>query len=257
MTSEVNVPGAAPAMPLLRRWEAASIGTVWRRPGDWFTPAAEALAEALEARLDTAPAAYRLGEARALVGVGITEAIDDMAVLFRAAGYESAPIRSIRALCEGWTAGDAATRVEPAMNDPESGLGSNDYLVARLGELYGAAERDGTTVSEAYALVLVDVAAADTDPWQRMARNAAIGQSLRDAYGKGRPMARLADGLYAVLVDRGPDMGRGIAELRDHISRRAGQMRVGNLMRQPPRVWIESLPDLHDYAVELVESLHR
>ena len=257
MTSEVNIPGAAPSVPLLRRWETASLGSVWRRPGDWFTPAAEALAEALEGRLDTAPSAYRLGQARAMAGVGITEAIDDMAVLFRAAGFEAAPIRSIRALCEGWTEGEATQRVVPVMNDPESGLGSMDYLIARLGELYGAVERVGGAVSTSYALVLVDVAAADTDPWHRMARNAAIGQSLQDAYGKGHPMARLADGLYAVLIARGPDMGRGVADLRDHISRRAVQMRVGNLMRQPPRVWIETLPDLHDYAVELVESLQR
>ncbi|WP_156162191.1 hypothetical protein [Demequina iriomotensis] len=257
MTSEVNTPDAAPAFALLRRWEAASIGSVWRRPGDWFTPAAEALAEALDGRLDTAPAAYRLGFARAEAGVGITEAIDDMAVLFRSAGYEAAPIRSIRSLCEGWTEGDAAQRIGPVMNDPESGLGTQDYLVVRLGEIYGAAERSGASVGSQYALVLVDVASAHTDPWQRMARNAAIGQSLRDAYGKGHPMARLADGLYAVLVERGPDMGRGVAELRDRISRRATQMRVGNLMRQPPRVWIESLPDVHAYAVDLLDSLHR
>lgn len=257
MTSEVNIPGAAPTTALLRRWETASIGTVWRRPGDWFTPAAEALVEALESRLDTAPAAFRLGEARALAGVGITEAIDDMAVLFRSAGFESAPIRSIRALCEGWTEGEAAHRVVPAMSDPESGLGTVDYLVTRLAEVYGSAERSGDLVSGTHALVLVDVAAADSDPWQRMARNAAIGHSLQDAYGKGHPMARLADGLYAVLVERGPDLGRGLGELRDHISHRAITMRVGNLMRQPPRVWIESLPDSHDYAVELVESLQR
>ncbi len=244
-------------MALLRRWETASIGTVWRRPGDWFTPAAEALVEALEARLDTAPAAYRLGQARALSGVGITEAIDDMAVLFRSAGFESAPIRSIRALCEGWTEGEAAHRMVPTMSDPESGLGTVEYLVARLGELYGAAERAGEPVSGTHALVLVDVAAADADPWQRMARNAAIGTSLQDSYGRGYPMARLADGLYAVLVERGIDLGAGLAELRDHIARRAVQMRVGNLMRQPPRVWIESLPDGHDYAVDLVESLQR
>ncbi|WP_296667230.1 hypothetical protein [Demequina sp.] len=257
MTSDVNVPGAVPTAALLRRWETASIGTVWRRPGDWFTPAAEALVEALESRLDTAPAAYRLGQARALAGVGITEAIDDMAVLFRSAGFESAPIRSIRSLCEGWTEGEAAHRMVPSMNDPESGLGTLEYLIARLGEIYGAGDRAGVPISSTHALVIVDVAAADSDPWQRMARNAAIGHALQDAYGKGHPMARLADGLYAVLVDRGPDMGHGIAELRDHISQRAIQMRVGNLMRQPPRVWIESLPDTHGYAVDLVESLQR
>ncbi len=257
MTSEVNVPGAPSPSPLMRRWETASLGTVWRRPGDWFTPAGEALAEALEARLDTAPAAFRLGQARALAGVGITEAIDDMAVLFRAAGYESAPIRTLRSLCEGWTEGEATQRVAPMMTDAESGLGTVDYLVARLAELYGAAERSGEPVGTTHALVLVDVAAEDADPWQRMARNAAIGRALQDAYGKGHPMARVSDGVYAVLVTRGPDMGAGLADLRDHISHRATQMRVGNLMRQPPRVWIESLPGTHDYVRDVLESLQR
>ncbi len=233
------------------------MGTVWRRPGDWFTPAAEALAEALESQVDTAPAAFRLGHARALAGVGITEAIDDMAVLFRAAGHESAPIQTLRSLCEGWTEGDATHRVAPMMTDAESGLGTADYLVARLGELYGAAERSGERVSSTHALVMVDVVALDTDPWQRMARNAAVGRALEDAYGKGHPMARLGDGVYAVLVERGAAMGAGVAALVNHVSHRATQMRVGNLMRQPPRVWVEPLPDSHDYVRDVLESVQR
>src|SRR5690606_38516093 len=103
MTSEVTSTGTASASALLRTWESESVSSVWLRPGDWYTPAVEALVEALEAGLDTAPAAFRLGQARAAAGVGITEALDDMAVLFRAAGFEAAPIRTIRSLCEGWT----------------------------------------------------------------------------------------------------------------------------------------------------------
>ncbi|WP_061963393.1 hypothetical protein [Demequina aurantiaca] len=257
MTTEANLPGRPASDVLLRQWESASVESVWLRPGDWYTPAAEALVEALEARLDTAPAAFRLGQARSVAGVGITEAIDDMAVLFKSAGYESAPIRSIRALCEGWTEGDTAPVATPAMKDPESGLGTSEYLTRRLAEVYGAAQRSGHLVTETHALVVVDVAVADPDPWQRMARNAAVGQALTNAYGEGYPMARISDGLYAVLVERGMSLGTGIATLRDHISDRATALRVGNLMRQPPRVWIESLPAEHSYITSLLESLQR
>lgn len=257
MTSDVNVPMPRAESALLHQWETASIDSVWLRPGDWYTPAAEALVEALEARLDTAPAAFRLGQARSSAGVGITEAIDDMAVLFRTAGFESAPIRSIRALCEGWTDGSGSPAYVPSMTDAESGLGTCEYLTQRLAEVYGASQRGGTVVTESHALVMVDVTVSESDPWQRMARNAAVGQALKGAYGEGHPMARMGDGLYAVLVERGESLGSGIALLRDHISDRALAMRVGNLMRQPPRVWIESLPGTHMYATELLDSLQR
>lgn len=257
MTTEAQRPGRRASDVLLRQWESASVESVWLRPGDWYTPATEALVEALEARLDTAPAAYRLGQARSASGVGITEAIDDMAVLFRSAKFESAPIRSIRALCEGWTEGDTAPVATPTMKDPESGLGTAEYLTQRLAEVYGAGQRSGIQVTVSHALVVVDVAVEDSDPWQRMARNAAVGQALTTAYGEGYPMARLADGLYAVLVERGAALGAGVASLRDHISERAEAMRVGNLMRQPPRVWIESLPGDHAYIAALLDSLQR
>ncbi|WP_062077047.1 hypothetical protein [Demequina globuliformis] len=253
MTETTGTPTAA----LLREWESASVQQVWLRPGDWYTPAAEALVEALEARLDTAPAAYRLGQARSTAGVGITEAIDDMSLLFRAAGFETTPIRSIRALCQGWTEGAPDLASVPTMTDPESGLGTPEYLVQRLAEVYGNAERCETDVSRTHALVVVDVSVDDSDPWQRMARNAAIGEALRGAYGAGHPMARLGEGLYAVLIRRDDQLGAGIAALRDHVAERAVAMRVDNLMRQPPRVWIETLPATHHYASALVESLQR
>ena len=257
MTSDVTSKASVEAADLLRAWESASVSSVWLRPGDWYTPAAEALVEALLQSLDTAPAAFRLGQARAAAGIGITESIDDMAVLFRAAGFQAAPIRSIRSLCEGWTERDTAPTVAPTMTDAESGLGTPEYLVQRLAEVYGAAERSASKVPVTHALVLVDVSMADHDPWQRIARNAAVGAALKDSYGQGHPMARLSDGVYAVLVDRQPSLGEGLANLRDHIAERSVEMRVGNLMRQPPRVWVESLPDSHAYVQELLESVYR
>lgn len=256
MTSETHTP-AFEAPALLERWERASLDSVWLRPGDWYTPAAEAVVEALEARLDTAPCAFRLGEARSAAGVGITEAIDDLVVLFRAAGYETAPIRSIRSLCEGWTAGSNPTLDAPTMTDAESGLGTGEYLTQRLAEVYGKAARCGGSVHDTHALVMVDVSVDNTDPWHRMSRNATVGLALRSAYGEGHPMARMGDGLYAVLVERGDALGTGIATLRHFISHHATVLKASNLMRQPPRVWIESLPQSHRFAVELVESLQR
>lgn len=257
MTSDLDVSAAPARSGLLRRWQEASIESVWLRPGDWYTPAVEALVEALEEGLDTAPAAFRLGLARCEAGVGITEAIDDMAVLFRAAGFESAPIRSIRSLCAGWTEGSPGMAGAPTMTDAESGLGTGEYLSRRLAELYGAAQRAGHDVQRTHALVMIDVSVQDSDPWQRIARNAAVGQALKNAYGEGHPMARLGDGLYTVLVERGESMGQSIALLRDHVAQTALSMRVGNLMRQPPRVWIETLPGSLRYARELLDSLQR
>jgi len=257
MTQDVTSAGPGQASTLLRSWESASVASVWLRPGDWYTPAAEALVEALQAGKDTSPAAFRLGQARAAAGVGITEAIDDMTVLFRAAGFQTPPIRSIRSLCEGWTERDTAPINAPTLTDAESGLGTAEYLVQRLGEVYGTANRSGTRVSATHALVIVDVSVADKDPWQRIARNAAVGHALKDAYGEGHPMARVSDGIYAVLVARDSALGSGLAALRDHIAERSIQMRVGNLMRQPPRVWVESLPDTHAHVQELLESVHR
>ncbi len=255
--TDLDVTGGAAQSALLAEWREASVDSVWLRPTDWYTPAVDALVEAIESSLDTAPAAARLGEARAFAGVGITESIDDLGVVFRAAGYEDTPIRSVRALCEGWTQGMSHTQTSTGMRDPESGLGTVDYLSQRLVEVYARAEQQGRSVRDTHAIVIVDVSVVDSDVWQRIARNAAVGAALRGAYGEGHPMAHLADGLYAVLVSRGPQLGTGIAALREHISERANSMRIGNLTRQPPRVWVETLPESHAYAVELLGSLQR
>ena len=255
--TEVDLTGAAAPLPaLVEQWREESVQSVWLRPSDWYTPAVEALAEAVQAGLDTAPSAFRLGAARAQSGVGITEAIDDLAIVFRAAGYEETPIRSVRALCEGWTGGNPATPTT-GMVDAESGLGTTDYLAQRLVEVYGTAKRKKESVSETHALVIVDVSVVDSDVWQRIARNAAVGAALKSAYGDGHPMAHLRDGVYGVLVRRGEALGAGIATLRENISERALSMRVGNLTRQPPRVWVEALPETHAYAVELLNTLQR
>lgn len=251
MNRDAYGPGTEPVRLLLRQWEDASVGTVWRRAGDWYTPGVEALAEALTVGASAVPAAARLGRERARAGVGISETMDDVDALYAAIGRGGSPVTTVRALCEGWADGEADFRASPAVTDAESGLATAAYLVARLAELYGSA------VADRYALVVLDVVTAGDDPWARAARNAVIGSALEDTFGRGRPMAKVSDGVFAVVVERGPDLGAALAALRDQVSVRARRLKGGNVLRQPPRVWVEALPPTHDFVGDVLEALRR
>jgi hypothetical protein len=239
------------------RWRASSVASVWLRPADWYHPAVDALVEAVLADDDACPAAERLGEARAEAGVGISETIDDLACLFGAAGLEGPPLSLVRALCEGWAAGQAAAPVLTHCIDPDSGLPTAEYLGVRLTETYGVAERAGRRPGDSHALILADVEATPLAPWSRIVRSAVVGQGLVMTFGEGHPMAALGGGVFAVLVERGPDLAVTAMQLRSVLAEHARSMGVQDLVREPPRVWVEPLPDTRMQAVELLEHLHR
>ncbi len=240
---------------LLARWRETSVRDIWLRPDDWFTSANEAAVERLIDRQDVSPAAYRLGENRATAGVGIGETIDDLTALYRVVGIEAPPMPVLRALCDGWAEAMAAIQVG-AGSDAESGLSSRDYLVRRLKEIYGRAARLNERASDCCRLLVVDVAVDAVDPWQRIARNAAVGDVLTDIFGEGHSIARLGDGHFAVLVE--PDEGvDAVSRLKSEIISVSQLLDMERLLRQPPRVWLEPLPRDFDCARELVLSLGR
>jgi hypothetical protein len=239
------------------RWRASSVASVWLRPADWYHPAVDALVEAVLADDVAGPAAERLGEARAESGVGISETIDDLACLFDAVGQGAPPLPLVRSLCEGWAAGQAAAPVLTHCIDPDSGLATREYLGVRLSETYGAAARAGRRAGETHALLLADVEAHPLEPWSRIVRSAVVGQGLVLAFGEGHPMAALGGGVFAVLVERGVDLGATAMDLRTALADHARAMGVQDLVREPPRVWLEPLPDTQAQAVELLEHLHR
>jgi hypothetical protein len=239
------------------RWRASSVASVWLRPADWYHPAVDALVEAVVAGCDAGPAAERLGEARAESGVGISETIDDLSCLFSAVGPDGPPLALVRSLCEGWAAGQAATPVLTHCIDPDSGLPTEEYLGVRLTETYGVAQRAGRRAGETHALLLADVESQPLEPWSRIVRSAVVGQGLVLAFGEGHPMAALGGGVFAVLVERGADLGATAMALRAALADHARSMGVQDLVREPPRVWLEPLPDTRMQAVELLEHLHR
>ena len=241
---------------LREEWRAETVDSVWLRPGDWYHPAVDALTEALSAGANACAAAGRLGEVRGTAGVGIAETLDDVAVLFRLVGRDPG-LDVIRALCEGWSGAIESAPVQVACMDPESGLPTAEYLGVRLGETYGAAGRHAHYAFHTHCLVLVDVASKDLAPWRRMARSAAMGRALSSAMAPGHPMAALGGGAFAVLVARDWDLGEAVRRMRLQVNEQAANLQITDLLRQPPRIWIEPLPETHARAVELLNQLRR
>ncbi|MFF2620774.1 hypothetical protein [Oerskovia jenensis] len=241
---------------LLDEWQAASTNSVWLRPGDWYHPAVEALVEALTDARCPAAAAERLGEARGRDGISIGETIDDLSCLFELWG--TAPdLRVLRAVSTGWAVGNEVVPGAPPTTDPRSGLVTVPYLVQRLQETYGLADRLGTPAPTTHCLVLVDVAIERIDGWQKVARAAAMGKVLIETFGLGHPVATLGGGIYAALCARTTDLGPLRAELRHRIERTALTFGVTAILRRPPRIWVEPLPARHADAAQMLHDLSR
>ena len=244
------------ATALRDRWREATITDVWLRPGDWFHPAVDALTEALSHGTTPLPAARRLGEVRGQTGVGIGEGIDDLAALYRL--LDTTPdVDLLREFCEGWALAVDSAPTQIGCIDPESGLPTADYLAVRLGETYSQANRHAHHAFVTHALLIVDIANGELPPWRRMARSAAMGHALTAAMGPGYPMAALGGGAFAVLVARDLDLGETVRRMRDEVEDHAAALDVGDLLRTPPRVWIEPLPETHARSVDLLSHLRR
>ncbi len=245
--------GPIPRLPagLRDRWRASSVESVWLRPSDWYHPAVDVLVEAVLADTDPRPPAEELGRARGYDGVGIAEALDDLACLYRTAGVAVPPLPAIRAMAVGWADGSSAGIGSASAYDPETGLPTRSYLELRLRETYDAAE------ATAHRLVVVDVAAGQVSGALRMARSAAAGAALTSAFGGGHPMATLGGGVFVALVRPHDDLDRQLTRLRDDLTARAAAADVRAATRQPVRAWTEQLPPSHDAAIRLLARLVR
>ncbi|MBL0887774.1 hypothetical protein [Myceligenerans indicum] len=254
--SESQQKARNPVRGLRERWRSESLATVWIRPGDWYHPAVEALVEAVVDRRPVEGPAERLGAARAAVGAGIAETLDDVAALYAVAALPIAP-QVMRAVAVGWVAEHERVPLRVTAHDPATGLPTGEYLGERLRETYGTAHREGDDVSTSHCLLMLDVGLDDLDTWQRLARSAAIGRTLHQVFGDGHPMAALTDATYAVLCERSratADMGQALRRVVEHNAEVLG---LTAEVRRPTRVWLEGLPDTHDAALMLLSHLGR
>lgn len=257
MTTNTGKDGHTRPEGLRERWRSASVGSVWRRPSDWYHPAVDALARAVDAGADPTAASWELGRARGEHGVGIAEALDDVVCLYRSTGCTAPPLEAVRALTEGWSDAHAALATQGTCVEPESGLPTQQYLGVRLAEAYGEAERADVDAALLHRLVVVDVAAGHVSGLLRAARSAAAGAALREAFGSGHPMATLGGGVFAVLVRTTDDVDALVAELRAQVAVRCADVDVRVAVRQPVRVWVEPVPATHPEAVQRLGHLAR
>lgn len=243
------------ARDLRERWRDASLAAVWLHPGDWYHPAVDAVTEAVEDGRPPLAAVERLGAARGRAGVGLGEALDDLACLYDSV-ERSPDLGTVRALAVGWVAGYESTPAMSSCTDPATGLPTRDYLGVRLRETYAVAQRRGQHATTTHCLVVVDVA-VDGPPWQRAARAATTGRTLAQVFGDGHPTAALGDGVLAVLCERGPATAQLCRTLRRVVERTARVLGSQDALRRPPRVWVERLPERHDDALTLLAHLAR
>jgi hypothetical protein len=254
-TTNAGEPGS---IGLRDSWRTASLDATWLRPGDWYHPAVDLLADAVAVGTDPLQPAEDLGRARADAGVGIGEALDDLACLYRAAGLTTAPpLEVVRAFAEGWSDAQAGMVAHGGATDPETGLPTRQYLGVRLAETYDEAERSRRPASATHELAMVDVAAGEVPPFLRAARSAAVGAALRATFGRGHPMATLGGGVFAVLAHRDDDLAGCIARLQEEIGRRCDPLDLRSVTRRPVRVWTEPLPGSHEEAVQKLATLGR
>lgn len=243
-----------PALVQVREaWRVRSLASVWLRPGDWYQPVVDDVVLAVTLDVGVLDAVEALGAARAEHGVGIGETLDDLTHLFRVLEDGPPPIEAVRALCEGWAAPGGPGFVATTCMDPESGLPTAEYLAVRLREAYGVARRRGGTPEQDLRLLLVDVARDGVAPWDRLARSAAAGRAIEVAFGEGHPAASLGGGVFAVLLERAR-VDDALATLAHQIEVVGRELGVTDVLRRPPRLWVEPLPREHRDAVALLTT---
>ncbi|MGO1317526.1 MAG: hypothetical protein ACTMIR_10905 [Cellulomonadaceae bacterium] len=237
-------------------WRAETLDSVWRTPGDWDHPAVDALSEAIAAGRSPDAAAERLGMARAEIGVGIEETLDDAAWAFRAGGRDM-PASALRAVSVGWALGQETRPALVSCVDPVSSLPTAQYLTVRLRELYARAAQQGCSVPGTHALLIADIAVEGLNIAQRFSRDATAGAELVCVLGEGHPMAALRPGLFAVVVERDEQLGTTIDRVRRALSHPGSAEAVDALAvgRRPPRVWLEALPGSAATCARLVTEL--
>jgi hypothetical protein len=232
---------AAGAQDLRARWGRRSQEAGWDPPGDWWTPAVDAVCEALAAGTDLVDPCARLGAARGRSGVGIGQSLTDLAAFTGVAGWAAPPFELVRALAEGWV---DAGRAQDTCQDPLTGMGTDAYLRTRVGELYRAPE--GAVPAALDHQLVVLALDPSIDPWRRAARLIVLGYELRRYFSRGESVCVVDRGRIAVVASRS-----------DQVDRELEALRRGPGWEHGVAVWSVPLPPTLREALTLLDGLGR
>lgn len=235
---------------LRQTWAEGSQVCGWAFESDWDTPAVDAVVDAICGDRSVWASAERLGGERAAAGVPLAEALTDVDVLADLVADRHRE-SLVRAVSLGWA--DRVIAPADAVSDALTGLASAEYLRIRLGEIYRAAEVEGSSAARSHALVVVRLGKTGSQSWTRRLPMILVGDALRTVFDAGESLARIGPAVAVAVAPRGPLLARrarlmaeliaaGVEESDDDVS---------------PHVWIEGLPETCSAAADLLSDLAR
>lgn len=238
---------------LVENWRAVSLTSAWSDSAEWWTPAVDALADALAGRpvADTLAAGATLGRQRAAAGVFLDEARADVLVAARLAGLRHADSTDlVDALTVGWVDRMLDAFFTGECLDPLTELTSLPYLMTRMAEIYAEAELRGVAVPDEHALVVVRPSAV-AGALEAETQMIVVQTAMRTAFRGGETLARVAPSCAVALVPRGEP------RLSDCLARLSAELDIarteGRLHR--PRMWLERLPYVREDLPALLRQL--
>jgi len=238
---------------LLTQWRQESLATFWSEPAAWWTPAIEAVADALTGRTgpDSAAASNALGGQRAAAGVFLDEARTDLLIAARVARLERADRATIiDALTLGWTNRTLDTVFTVDCVDPLTELATPGYLVTRLDELYAEASWTGEPVAQGYALVVVRLAPV-SERLEAETQMILAQTALRAVFPAGQTLARVTPHCVGVLARRRePMLSRSLRDAAAELELAVQEHRLRSY-----RIWLETLPPEFSQLPALLRQL--
>jgi hypothetical protein len=230
------------ARELRDRWSTLSLATVWpAEPRCWHTLAVDAVVSALvqyeahgldaHRRQSLIGACQVLGQTRAMEGISLDEARDDVSLVAALVDPVLEPTM-LDGATMGWI-GSANRWEEGWTQGAKDGRRSVSFLVARLEQVYAEAAFTGGDVSREYALAVVEDEPV-SDGISRFLLHETLHAALHFAFIGGETRVTLAPGRVAALVERAePRLSHSLAVLAAELSTGCGN---GTLKRARSRI---------------------
>ncbi|HEX4060580.1 MAG TPA: hypothetical protein VHY58_06105 [Streptosporangiaceae bacterium] len=206
---------------LCEAWHRQSLISGWAADDDWRVAAVDTVAVAALRGFGLAAACAGLGRERARGGIGIGEAVTDLAAFCHVLDGVDPPLDLVRPLAEGWAEAGLATMAHGTCEDPLTGLTTVPYLRTRLGEVYREARDAGGCAADSHRLVVAELPRS-LDPWDRLSVLILVSHELRSAFPGGETLSLVAPTRAIALVRAVPELQfcatglrRGLAAAHD------------------------------------------
>jgi hypothetical protein len=237
-----DVPGV---LRLCEDWQRQSLLRGWAAGDDWRVAAVDTVAAAALRGAGLGAACAGLGRERARGGIGIGEALTDLAALCYVLDGGEPPMHLVRPLAEGWAEAGLASMSKATCEDPLTGLATLPYLRTRLGEVYREARQAGGCAADTHRLLVAELP-GQLDPWDRLSVLILVSNELRAAFPGGETLALASSARAFALV-------RALPELRF----RATGLRRNLAALHGARLRLLKPPAQQEEALRLLDGLAR